>query len=76
MKEMERKDGEYYYIWDRGKYPIYQHHDNAPDKWIDTCYKKIHGDLMYDFKRLDTVDVDGEDYVKLSDVENMIENNV
>ena len=38
--------------------------------------KKIHGDLMYDFKRLDTVDVDGEDYVKLSDVENMIENNV
>ena len=31
---------------------------------------------MYDFKRLDTVDVDGEDYVKLSDVENMIENNV
>ena len=49
MKEMERKDGEYYYIWDRGKYPIYQHHDNAPDKWIDTCYKrKVAHDKVYE----------------------------
>ena len=29
---MERKDGEYYYIWDSGEYLIYQHHDNAPDE--------------------------------------------
>lgn len=49
MKEMERKDGEYYYIWDRGKYPIYQHHDNAPDKWIETCYKRnVAHDKVYE----------------------------
>ena len=46
---MERKDGEYYYIWDRGKYPIYQHHDNAPDKLIDTCYKSnVAHDIVYE----------------------------
>lgn len=48
----------------------------AFDRIAEPVKEKIHGDLMYDFKRLDTVDVDGEDYVKLSDVENMIENNV
>ena len=42
------------------------------DRIAEPVKERIRGNLMYDFRRLDTVDVDGEDYVKLSDVEKMI----
>jgi len=43
------------------------------DKIAEPVIERIKGGLAYDFRRLDRTDIDGEDYVKYSDVKDLIE---